>query len=201
MAERTSYPGSTVIGGAMRALWERLALSLARRLPYHALYHARLEAQSDDRSTADVKPFALRPGLKAPLPEDGVSKIRMLVGLPGVRVTAPQGSGVLVAFRGGEPAGAVVLPAWDGGESGVQWVATVDLLNVDSSDIRLGGTDPVVTKKDLQVLYAAISGAAVTPNDGGAALKSAILTALGTAGWSSGMSDGHLGSTKTTAGR
>jgi hypothetical protein len=201
MAERTSYPGGSVLGDAMRALWERLALSIARRLPYHAIYHARLEAQSDDKVTADVKPFALRPGLKSPLPEDGVATIRMLVGAPGLRVTAAQGSGVLVAFRGGEPAGAVVLPCWDGGESGVEWAAVLDLLDVDSDDIRLGGTDPVVTKKDLQVLFAAISGAAVVPNDGGASLKAAILAALTTAGWTTGSGDGHLGSTKAGAGR
>ncbi len=64
-----------------------------------------------------------------------------------------------------------------------------------------GGTDPVLTKKDAQALYAAINGATVVANDGGASLKSTLLTALGTAGWSTGVTDGQLGSSKLKAGR
>jgi hypothetical protein len=69
--------------------------------------------------------------------------------------------------------------------------------------VELGGTSPdaVVTKKDLQSLYFAINAAACTPNDGGAAFKTALLVGLGTAGWTTGTTDGQLGSTVVKAKR
>jgi hypothetical protein len=76
-------------------------------------------------------------------------------------------------------------------------------IEITESEVRLGqgGDDPVVTKKDLQMLYAAINGAAPVANDGGAALKTAILTALGIAGWSSTTGITVLGSTVVKARR
>jgi hypothetical protein len=47
-----------------------------------------------------------------------------------------------------------------------------------SSEIKAGGSQQLATKADLDALKSAISGAATTPNDGGAAFKAAILSAL-----------------------
>ena len=76
-------------------------------------------------------------------------------------------------------------------------------IGITSSGIELGRgtTDKVVTKKDLQSLYFAINAAACVANDGGAAFKAALLTGLGSAGWTTGTTDGQLGSATTKAKR
>ena len=76
-------------------------------------------------------------------------------------------------------------------------------IKITSSEVQLGsgGSDPVVTKKDLQSLYFAINAAAPVANDGGAAFKAALLTGLGTAGWTTGTTDGQLGSSVIKAKR
>jgi hypothetical protein len=68
-------------------------------------------------------------------------------------------------------------------------------------NLGTGTTDAVVTKKDLQSLYFAINAAACVANDGGAAFKAALLAGLDTAGWTTGTTDGQLGSATTKAKR
>jgi hypothetical protein len=66
----------------------------------------------------------------------------------------------------------------------------------NSTKARYGeAAEPVATRRDLQVLFGAIQAATVVPHDGGASLKSALLTALAAAGWSPATADGHAGST------
>ena len=87
-----------------------------------------------------------------------------------------------------------------GADGGVQIHIHLTQVGVgaDASDLA---SDAVVTKKDLQALYFAINSSGITPMDGGATLKAAILAALGAAGWSSGPPDGQLGSSVVTAKR
>lgn len=62
-----------------------------------------------------------------------------------------------------------------GGVAAGAWV-------LEQDDIRLGGSasdDPVARKSDLQALKQAINSAATGVNDGGAAFKANLLTALG----------------------
>lgn len=74
-------------------------------------------------------------------------------------------------------------------------------IEIKSNAINLGAgaTEGVMTKKDGQALYFAINGAGVTPNDGGASFKAALLVGLTSAGWSTGTTDGQLASAKIKA--
>lgn len=64
-----------------------------------------------------------------------------------------------------------------------------------------GAGNGIATAIDLGVLFAAINNAPVSPSDGGATLKAAIITALTLAGWSSTTSDGHFTSSVALAER
>ena len=55
--------------------------------------------------------------------------------------------------------------------------------------------DPIATQEDLGVLFNAINSATVTPTDGGASFKAAIIAFLTAAGWSSKAPDAKFGST------
>ncbi len=55
-----------------------------------------------------------------------------------------------------------------------------------------GNGDGIATKLDLQILFAAISNAPVSPSDGGATFKAAIIASLSTALWTSGVTDGKF---------
>lgn len=72
-------------------------------------------------------------------------------------------------------------------------------IHFKAGEINLGenAQEPVLTKKDAQALYFAINAAGVTPTDGGAAFKAALLSGLAAAGWTTGATDAQLGSRTT----
>jgi hypothetical protein len=76
-------------------------------------------------------------------------------------------------------------------------------IEITDTEGRLGqgASDGIVTKKDLGVLFNAISSAAVVAQDGGASLKAAIIAFLASAGWATAAPDGQCGSLKWKAKR
>src|SRR5205823_11512823 len=94
---------------------------------------------------------------------------------PNAVVKVSPGALVILAWAYGDPAQRFALPIWGAG-------ATLVSLAVGSSP------DAVVTKADIAAIKAAISGAAVVSQDGGAALKANILAAWPTSVGSSAVS-------------
>lgn len=85
----------------------------------------------------------------------------------------------------GELAGTVIMYNSDGAQIRLLG-ADVEVVPGAGGEVRIGSvtaSDPVGLQSDLQEVYDAISGAAVVANDGGAAFKAAIITALDTAGF------------------
>jgi hypothetical protein len=130
----------------------------------------------------------------------GHQQVQALVSIPGLIAVAKTGAVAALGWMGGDPIKSRLMPLWEIGQGAVTAAAKL-VFNADQ--VQLGGDsgDAVATKKDLQVLYNAINSAGVTAGDGGATLKANIITALGTALWSSGASDGHFCSSTTNAKR
>lgn len=104
-----------------------------------------------------------------------------------VKVGGEDGHSVIVATRNHD--GVKLLGSLAEDETAIFNSRAAVVVKADGTiEIRsISGTAaPLATKADLNALRSAISGAAVTPNDGGAALKTNILAALPEATWPAG---------------
>lgn len=154
-----------------------------------ALYRAEVKAAASDGQHLDLQPSDPR--------VPGHQNVPVRMGLPGAVAVVQPGAVVLLGWEGGDPGRPYCVPSWESG-------AVVQKLVANAQQLFLGsesGAEGILTRKDGQVLYAAINAAVPTPQDGGAALKAAILSALGAAGWGGGTGDGHLGSSTIRASR
>jgi hypothetical protein len=94
-----------------------------------------------------------------------MSKVPLRLGLPGCNVTVQGGIRGVVEFEDGDPR-KPVFTSWESGQAD-----KVDLIELGDAD------DFVALKLDIDAIWDAISAAGVTPNDGGAAFKAAIIAA------------------------
>ncbi len=158
-----------------RGMYEAIA-SIVRQeiagIDYFTLYDAKIVSQSSDGTTVDLQPGDMR------LP--GMSKVPLRNGVAATVCKVSPGTFVRIGWDRGNPSMPYAC-LWQGGE-------TLSSMAIGSN------TDGIVTKKDLQFLYFAINAAAPVPNDGGAALKAAILATLAGGGWSSNPGDGQAAS-------
>lgn len=117
----------------------------------------------------------------------------------GVRFRPPTNSEAVVVAIGGEGSHPVALAAFDRdscptdsieeGEGGLYYAGTFRVFLDASGEVHLGAmaaSDAAavasLVEAELDKIRSAIAGAGVTPNDGGAAFKAAILGAWGTRG-------------------
>lgn len=146
----------------LRGSLERLIRWITRDTIYLTLYSATVIRQAAD-GTLDLLPDDLR------IQSAGLQGVPIRHGLPGVTVTVPAGERVLLGFDSGDPARPYAA-LWHAGQV---------------TSVQVGGSEPVAlasaVEAQLAALKEAISAATPVPNDGGAALKTAILTAL--EGW------------------
>ena len=140
-----------------------------------ALYRAQVKACASDGSTVDVAPEDAR--------LDAMQGIPVRVGIPGAVAIMSAGAIVLVGWEKGDSALPYAVPSWEAG-------ASVTKLILNGSTVIAGAETGAqfvalanLVTQNFNTLKAAISGAAVVPNDGGAALKANILAAL--AAWPS----------------
>jgi hypothetical protein len=145
----------------LRGSLERLVRWIMRDTIYLCMYSATVVRQAAD-GTLDLLPDDLR------LQSAGLQGVPIRHGLPGVTVEVPAGERVLLGFDSGDPARPYAA-LWHEGQV---------------SAVRIGGTEPVAlasgVQTQLETLKNAISGATTVPNDGGAAFKAAVLSALAT---------------------
>lgn len=140
---------------------ERLVNVMMRRVDYHALYPARVVAQSGQKVDLLADDLRIR--------GQGHQGIPLRHGLPGIEVTVPVGARVLLGFRNGDPAKPYAA-LWESG------AVTLVVLGAPGSADFVALNAKV--EGQLQRLKSAITTATTAPNDGGAAFKSAILTSL-----------------------
>lgn len=126
-------------------------------IDFYGRYECQVVTQSGDLTTVDVSPV-------------GDRNKKLLGGLQRVPVRA--GTGIKIKFA----PGAHVLLGWDGGNPGNPYV-TDGVSGETPLGIQLAGSDAVVTKTDIDAIKAAISGAVIVAQDGGASLKSTLLAA------------------------
>jgi hypothetical protein len=134
---------------------QRIAKQAFPLVDYLGFYDAKVVSQSADGATVDIQPNDSRLA--------GMQRIPLRLGLPGCTVKFSPGAIVRLGWDRGNPE----LPyacLFNGGES-------ITEIDIGSSP------DNVVTKSDIDAIKAAISGAAVVAQDGGAALKANILAA------------------------
>lgn len=109
--------------------------------------------------------------------------VELSPGVPGCDVDVPDGLEILVEFVEGNRALPRIVAF--AGHDQAAWTPTRLTLDADGIELGDGATNEValhnLVESELTTLYSAISGAAVTPTDGGAAFKANILAAL--AGW------------------
>ena len=154
----------------MRLDWikARLGMVVTPSIDHLTTYRAKVQAQSADLRFVDVKADDPRIG--------SLSRVPILLGLPGATVDVATGCYVRVGWRGGDPRQPYAT-SWESG-------ATVTKLVLDGTTVYLGAESGAqfvalsnLVGAQLDALKTAISGWTPVPNDGGAALKTA-LTAL-----------------------
>lgn len=147
-----------------QAVFEHLGIAYpgAPVLDRLALYRARVDAAASDGSTVDVTPESAR---LSPM-----QKVRMRHG-PAVG-SVKVGAAVLIGWEAGDVGRVYARPDYEAGAA----FSNVDLV-ADLVNLGAAGGSKVATKADLDAIKAAISGAAVVANDGGAALKANIIAA------------------------
>ncbi len=130
-------------------------------LDYHALYLAQVKGQSSDLTTVDIQPVTSRLG--------GLQRVPVRFGA-GVTQQVPINSTVLLGWDGGDPTQPYVLGLLSSGMSTKTVIAATQVyLSAES------GAENVVTQTDITNIFTAISGAPVTPMDGGASFKAGII--------------------------
>lgn len=148
------------------AVLDRLGLNYtgAPRIERLQLARARVDAVATDGSTVDVTPESDR---LSPM-----QKVR--VRQTAARAKVKTGARVLLAWEGGTSGGVVALPVWDDGATYSQIDVLADLVYLAGNST---GAKKIATESDIAAIKAAITGAAVVANDGGASLKAGILAA------------------------
>lgn len=143
----------------LRGALERVVRWVMRDTIYLGQYVCTIAAQNAD-GTLDLLPDDLR------IRASGLQSVPIRHGLPGVTVEVPAGERVLLAFGDGDPR-QPYASLWHEGQV---------------TKVRIGGTEAVAlasaVEAQLTTLKNAISSAVPTPNDGGAALKTQIVSAL-----------------------
>lgn len=121
---------------------QQMARQALAGVDYYAMYACQVVSQSADFTTADVQPI-------------GARNQALLGGLQRVPVRVATGIKVQMA------PGSTVLLGWDGGNPEGPYVAC-GLSGDTATSIQLAGSDPVITKADLDSLINAISSAQFT---------------------------------------
>lgn len=154
------------------------------RIDKLALYPAEVKAASADGKTLDIQPADSR--------LSGMQKIKLKVGIPGSVATVQPGAIVLLGWENGDPNLPYCMPAWDSGATVTKLVLAATMLHLGAESGSQFVALSNLVSSQLNALKQAISEAGVTPNDGGAAFKTNLLSALST--W-----PGSTAATKTKA--
>jgi len=133
----------------------RMVTQATAGIDYYASYVCQVVTQSVDMTTVDIQPV-------------GARNKQLLGGMQRVAVRFGTGVKIQVAPN------STVLLSWDGGNPASPYVCC-GLSGDSAQKIQLAGSDAVVTVTDIANIKLAISGAAVIPQDGGAAFKANIL--------------------------
>lgn len=142
-----------------RSMFDRF---VGRRLDYSAAYPARVVNQSGDDTLEVIIDDERMRG-------EGIKRVPIRLGIPGARCEVANNARVRVMFDEQDPSKPFAA-LWDTNPSDVQ------LIEIGSGAQYLSRDDKV--QQQLNAIKSAISGATVVANDGGASLKSTILSSL-----------------------
>ena len=129
---------------------------------YLGKYDAKVVSQSADGTKVDVQPFDPR--------LSGMKNIALRNGLPETVCKVSPGALVLIGWDGGDPRKPYAVAGWKD--------ATVTTIEVGGASAQFVAQAPKV-KAWFDAFNAAVTGWTPVPNDGGAALKTALTTLIG----------------------
>ena len=118
--------GNDRVKGVFAALFK----ATVRRLDYLALYRGKVVQQAKGTNTLDVLPDDKR------LPS--MARVPMRHGVPGLTVTVPDGSSVLIGWENGDPSKPYCC-LWEGAEATIQLTLNAGKIYLAGKPVEEGG--------------------------------------------------------------